>query len=65
MVARGGWMLEPGGQNFIQLLDKSGHARAAVGNTELKVTKTGEKRQLAKSTLVLFDKDGKTIFKAP
>ena len=53
------------GRPSVELWDKDGERRAALGTTGLKVEKTGEERTLAESSLVLFDKDGRVIFKAP
>lgn len=53
------------GETTLGLFDESGSKRASLGTTMITVTKTGEKRQLAESSLVLFDKDGKLLFQAP
>ena len=53
------------GETTLGLFDESGSKRASLGTTMITVTKTGEKRQLAESSLVLFDKDGKMLFQAP
>jgi len=49
----------------LNLSDKDGKLRAAFGSTALEVTKTGATEQTAESSLVLFDKKGKVMFRAP
>ena len=62
---RGLWKVTKDGNTSLQIYDESGSMRASLGNTEITARKTGEGRQLAESSLVLFDKDGKVLFKAP
>jgi hypothetical protein len=49
----------------IELLDKDSQARAILGQSTLERTKTGDVEQRAESSLVLFDKDGKVLWRAP
>ena len=49
----------------LNLYDKKGKLRAALGNTELQTIRTGETHQRQPSSLVLFDKDGKVLWSAP
>ena len=52
------------GSPYLRLEDKNGFM-AVLGNTELKVTHTGEVRKRPASSLVFFNKDGKVIWSAP
>ncbi|MCZ6624409.1 MAG: hypothetical protein O7B35_09320 [Deltaproteobacteria bacterium] len=45
--------------------DTSRNTRLVLGNTSLETTDTGTKTRTAESSLVLFDKKGKVIWKAP
>jgi len=47
------------------LQDENSKARAVLGQTVLEVKATGTVEQRPASSLVLFDKDGKVIWKAP
>ena len=49
----------------LALRDENQKARAVLGHTELEATVTGAVEQRPASSLVLFDKDGKVIWKAP
>jgi len=49
----------------INISDDKGNTRAVLGTVDLKVTDTGETRKRPESSLVLFGKDGKVIYKAP
>jgi len=53
------------GASSLDLSDKEGKVRAAFGSTGLESTKTGATEQTAESSLVLFDKEGKVIFRVP
>jgi len=54
-----------GGSPVLALADAAGNERATLGSTILEVVKTGEERRRAESSLVLFDKDGKVMWKVP
>jgi len=47
------------------LTSKSGKTHAVLGRVELEVTSTGETRERLESSLVFFDRDGKSIWSAP
>ena len=47
------------------LLDHAGKTRAVLGGVALERDRTGSVEQRAESLLVLFDRDGKVIWKAP
>ena len=47
------------------LLDKAGNTRAALGNKDLKDTRTGSTEHRAASSLVLFSEKGKVLWEAP
>jgi len=49
----------------IVLYDKDRNKRAVLGGTSLETTSTGTEIKTAESSLVLFDKKGKVIWKAP
>jgi hypothetical protein len=49
----------------VALFDKDGKQRAALGSTDLVTVKTGAEQRTAESSLVLFDRERKVIFKAP
>ena len=49
----------------LNLYDKDGNKRAVLGGTSLVTTGTGTEIKTAESSLVLFDKKGKVIWKAP
>ncbi|MBI4490237.1 MAG: hypothetical protein HY694_14230 [Deltaproteobacteria bacterium] len=57
--------LLPSGTPSLQLNDKDGKTRAVLGSTTLTGTQTGQVRIQPESSLTLFDKDGKVIWKAP
>lgn len=49
----------------ISIGQAGGGTRAVLGSTSLESRKTGDTENLAPSSLVLFDKDGKVIFRVP
>jgi hypothetical protein len=49
----------------LELYDEDVRSRAVLGVTPLETVRTGEGTVTAPSSLVLFDKEGKVIFKAP
>jgi hypothetical protein len=49
----------------VVVCDGAGSDRAVLGVAHLKLTRTGAKETTAESSLVLFDKDGKVIHRAP
>jgi hypothetical protein len=49
----------------LDLFDKTRKTRATLGSASLETIKTGATEQTAESSLVLFDKKGKVIFRAP
>lgn len=49
----------------LTLRDERFNTRAVLGHTKLEITRTGTVEQHPASSLVLFDKDGKVIWKAP
>ncbi len=53
------------GSPYLSLGDEKGKERATLGHTELKLTQTEEVIQRPASSLVLFDKEGKLIWRAP
>jgi len=53
------------GNPSLEVSDSNHRVRAALGCTNLETMKTGETRQTAESSLVLFDKEGKVMWKAP
>jgi hypothetical protein len=57
--------LERRRQPSLDLADKDGNLRASVGSTKLETVKTAGVTIRSGSSLVLFDKDGKVIWKAP
>ena len=60
------WLvLDEDGMPSFMLFDENENKRAVLGFTSLEVTKTGEVRNLPPSSLVLFNKEGKVLFKAP
>jgi len=61
---RAGLTVEDGAPG-LNLYDAEGNHRAALGSTSLETVKTGAVTKTAPSSLVLFDKEGKVIFKAP
>jgi hypothetical protein len=48
-----------------RLFDAQGTVRAVLGGTSLETVRTGVIEQRPESSLVLFDKDGKLIWRAP
>jgi hypothetical protein len=50
---------------YFKLFDENGTERAVLGSTELVDTKTGAATKTAVSSLALFDKEGKVLFRAP
>ncbi len=57
--------VSPDGSASLELYDKDGNKRAVLGSTSLETTDTGTVTKTAESSLVLFDKKGKVIWKAP
>jgi len=53
------------GSPGVVLCDKDGKKRAVLGRTVLESVKTGEETTTAESSLTLFDKEGKVLWKAP
>ena len=49
----------------VTLLDEKGQFRAQLGCASLEITKTGSVENRPESSLILFDKVGKVIWKAP
>ena len=49
----------------VSLYDTDGRLRAALGATKLEMTRTGPVEQTPESSLVLFDKEGKVLWRAP
>jgi hypothetical protein len=49
----------------IALYDDDGSQRSVIGEVNLEITRTGEKRTRSISSIVLFDKDGKVLWSAP
>lgn len=56
---------KPDGTASLNLFDKEGKERATLGHTALEMLRTGAVEQTAASSLVLFDKEGKVLWKAP
>lgn len=63
--AGGMWHVDSDGSTALGFCDKGGKTRAVLGSTKLETTRTGATETTAPSFLVLFDKEGKVIFKAP
>lgn len=57
--------LSEDGDPIIGLRDGAGKLRTAIGVADLEVTKTGEKRRTAPSTITLFDKTGRSFWQTP
>jgi hypothetical protein len=57
--------VKPNGVPALSLRDKEGKMRAVLGRTGLENMKTGEETTTAESSLTLFDKEGKVLWKAP
>ncbi len=53
------------GSPFLKLCDADGTGRASLGATQLVTPRTGASRTTAPSSLVLFDKEGTVIWRAP
>ena len=53
------------GSPSVSLTDYQGVTRAVLGVTSLETSATGATESLAPSSLVLFDREGKLIFRAP
>lgn len=62
---RGSWGVLANGNTALKLYDKNGTKRASLGQTESETTETGATETIAESALVLFDKGGEVLFKAP
>jgi hypothetical protein len=57
--------LNDDGSPRLELLDANNRARAVLGRTLLETIRTGESVDYPESSLVLFDKDGKLLWRAP
>ncbi|MFX0198640.1 MAG: hypothetical protein ACFFCW_21165 [Candidatus Hodarchaeota archaeon] len=57
--------LKVGGFPHFTLYDETGRSRAILGCTELEAVRTGTVEKRPASSLVLFDKEGKVIWKVP
>jgi hypothetical protein len=53
------------GKPSVTLWDEEGRSRAVIGVTGLEKTATGEEIETAPSSIVLFDKENKVIFRVP
>jgi hypothetical protein len=60
-----GYPIAGGGGPALSLWDQEAQVRAVLGSIELMNTKTGATERTAESSLVLFDRENKVIFKAP
>jgi hypothetical protein len=49
----------------LELFDENWKKRVVIGRTALEVTRTGAVTELPESSLVLFDKDGRVLWKTP
>jgi hypothetical protein len=49
----------------LELYDSSARFRAVLGSTSLQIPRTGTVEERPESSLILFDKDGKVIWRAP
>lgn len=63
--ARAWLTLGSDGSPKFSLHDQAGNERATLGHAELESTRTGGVEQRPASSLVLFDKDGKVMWRAP
>jgi len=61
------WIMLEGGRHGEPMLrlTQGEKTRAVLGSSEITVTRTGERRRLSPSSLVLFAEDGKVIWQAP
>jgi hypothetical protein len=57
--------LSPDGSPGLELLDQEGNMRAVLGSTSIVTARTGSVDQRPESSLVLFDKNWKILWKAP
>jgi hypothetical protein len=57
--------LGPDGSPSLEFRDRKGTARAVLGTAGLRTVRTGSTERTAESSLVLFDKDGKVLWRAP
>ena len=55
----------PDGLAHAAVFDKPGKLRAVLGSKAPETTRTGATETVAPSSLMLFDKEGKVIFRAP
>jgi hypothetical protein len=53
------------GNPYLDLFDNDGKLRAALGATDLEIVRTGASEKTAPSSLTLFDKKGKLIWRTP
>lgn len=63
--ARASLMLGIDGSPVVLLGDENGKPRAVLGHVDLVGTSEGRVEKRPASSLVLFDKDGKVLWKAP
>ena len=63
--ARGALHVNPNGAAVLDFFDNDQARRAALGTVYLAKKGAGVAERPAESVLMLFDKDGKTIFRAP
>lgn len=62
----GAWLsVRNDGTTALELSDERARTRAVLGTTDLVTTRTGAETKTAVSSLVLFDKDGKVLWKTP
>lgn len=54
-----------GGVPTFRLIDEKGQTRTVLGKSDLEVTATGETQKRTESSIVLFGRDGKTIWSVP
>ena len=57
--------MDKDGSPHLDLFDNDGKLRAALGVTDLQITRTGASEKTAPSSLTLFDKEGKVIWQSP
>jgi len=57
--------LSPDGSPGLELLDKEGNMRAVLGSTSIVTARAGSVDQRPESSLVLFDKNWRILWKAP
>lgn len=62
---QGGLEVDKDGNPDLDLFDNEGKLRAALGVTDLQITRTGASEKTAPSSLTLFDKEGKVVWQSP